>query len=238
MSLSFSAFKDEIERHLGNRDDIDDVRVARQLNLAQTRMARAFDFRELQAKTSVSITPSGVATTDKYYTFNVNLHTLYSVLFTESNRSYFLEWVPQGQWDRLISKPEELGTGIRATNFTVWDGAPVKLELWRVPSAAYSLTFKYSLWPTDFDGVTMSQTTDLKNKDDALLNLTVSQYFRSLGMSQQANEFFGIYKDMMKDAMDDDSQPGITLIPRGIRADRSLSANYANDPFVRSIERY
>ena len=229
-TLTNTELQDEIRYNLGNRTDLD-TRLQRFLNLAQIRVARLHDFDELKALMT-NTTNYVDDSTDKFLVVPTRLRKVFSLRLIDGSNSRKLDMVTPRMWDRVIPKPDYYSRG-RPSKFVRWGD---NLEFWRVPDAEYDLELRCTLWPTPFS--TGSQTSDLDQKDDALIALGTSLAFTSLRRMDKANEHWAIFRSIMKestgeDVIDPDLE--ITPGPGSTSSDVGLSKGY-DDPFVRSVE--
>ena len=105
------------------------------------------------------------------------------------------------------------------------------LELNYSPDEAYTLRARASVWPTAFTGSGAStQTSDLQEKDDLLIALSVNWLYQSLGNYERSGRWWTTFMNMLKSSvMEEHERPDLTITP-GTSAD-SLS-EYWKDPFT------
>lgn len=231
-TLTESELKDEVKRALGNRDDMDS-RLVRFLNLAQTKMARTHEFAELETVDDDTLSYSGTAATDKFFTIANTVKNIYSFRIFDSAQSRKLTYIPPRKWDQKIPLPEYYATGW-PDFYTRWRG---KLEFWRVPNQAFSYEMRNSNWPTPFDDSSPNATSDFVEKDDIIIYLSISWAFASLGKTQKATEFWQFYRTAMNSAIGDDIvEPDLTIAPNvGGGIDGVALGNYWADPFIGGV---
>lgn len=108
-----------------------------------------------------------------------------------------------------------------------------KLEIWRLPDLAYAYSIRRCAWPTDFVGVVSgTQVSDLHQKDDMLIALSVSWILQSLGRIEDANQWWQTYTEMLKGAASEDlEKPDQLIAPDWERSDIAIASKYWANPF-------
>lgn len=235
-TLQLSELREEVLAHLAGRDDISDSRITRVLNLSQMRMARKVRFDELEFYETVSKTFADDVTTDRFIAYsdmtNTNPREFWSVVCYTSagnGRERKLEGRRAREMDRLWPAPEVsyLATEMPHT-YVLWND---KLELFPIINADYEFDIRGYKWPTPLSAD--SDLSNLREKDDALINLTVSYLYNSLGEYDKGGKFFGIYMDMMEDIMMEQDRPD-ELMAAGVDGP-ATGRRYWLDPWVRGI---
>ncbi len=232
MALDLSDIRSEVESNLGGRTNT--TRFNRLINLAQVRIARAWNWRELQTRDTAAGPYTGVPATDKTYTgfTSLNLRELLTLVrYVGSETPVKLTRLPQRQWDQVIAVPENV-TGVGDPEFYMLHGDRT-VELWPVPSRAWTMQRTYTLWPTDLALDTAE--SDLLNKDDIIIAMATHLAFQSLGMLEDAARWFAIYREGEKQAKEEDAEkPDLTLMNIGIADSHRIQTTPWADPFVRS----
>ena len=234
MALTQAQLLTEINSALGNRDDYPSDRQIVALNMAQMRVARAFDWHEMQQYIDFTLPYTGTDT-DRFYTVPSNLRKIYSFRIVDPvdvSKARRLRFVPQFQWDDGIpdSRDYERDT---PEIYTIWG---TQFEFFRIPDQAYNTELRVAKWPTDFTEAATTQTSDLLNKDDMIICLSVSWAFLTLREEDSANYWFGIYKDMLVDATNENvEEHELELKPRFENARGGVvTVDPWRDPFNRS----
>jgi hypothetical protein len=210
-------------------------RINRHLELTQIRMARVRDFQELRKRDSDPVTITGTPATDQYYT---NLPSTLRKVFAfirqiGTDRGHKLTFWPHRSWDQLVTTPSEISTG-DADIYTAWrdSSRAIQMELYPVPSQNWTLLRRYSVWPTPF--ANDNAVSDFDAKDDIIIAWTTEWMFRSMGETEDHNEWRGVRMELLDTARKDDmSEPDISILPRGQSVDVEFGPNYWVDPFVR-----
>lgn len=233
-TYTLTQMRAEIGNHFANRSDLGNADFDLALNLGQTRIARAHDFEELRKVEDGTLPFVDTAATDRYFLFSAlatttNPREIYSFRIVSGDGSAAkLKYESTRKFDAEIPDPEFLSTG-QPHRYTIWQN---RFELYKIPDQAYPYTLRMTVWPTAL--TTASQTSDLREKDDALIMLAISWTWNRLGEYDRAARFFGIFKDMFKDAVaEDERKPDRDLAPSAGRAHAVvLTDQYWLNPFI------
>jgi len=230
--LTQDEIKTEVRSALGNRTELD-ARLSTILNITQIRLARLYDWNELQSITSGSLSFTGTVSVDKFLTLPSGISKIYSFRILSSGSTIAprkLAFVPQKRWDTEIPDAEYYTTG-KPSIYTVWG---TQAELWHIPGEAYSYELRTSLWPTAFDSATGSQKSDLDHKDDLIIMLGTSWAFATLREMDEADKWFGIFKNAAKNALGQDiTEYERDIRPRSQETGSLPAVNPWQDPFFR-----
>jgi hypothetical protein len=236
--LTLADLKTEIKQGLGGRADLD-TRMNNIVDLAQLRLARLKDFDELRQIESTTTPITSVAADDKIITFptltDARIRKIYSLRRFAPNDETLagkLTKVLTRRWDEVIPEPEFWARGW-PTHYTVWENN--KFELWKVPDIVYTLQIRLSRWPKKASVTGEGNPIDLENVDDLIINLSLSYAYWSLGRTDKAKDFFGIYRGLAKDALMEDAE-SIDEAMAGVKFPQDISQGSRgyDDPFVRS----
>ena len=220
-TLTGQELVDEVTAHLGGRDDLTSAEIVTALNLTQQRMARAHDFEELRYVDTGTFTITASATTDKFLAFSsltkTNPREIYSFrVITGDGRSRKLRGTAARELDEQVPEPEFYARGI-PNSYVIWAES---FELWRVPEEAYDWQIRMSYWPTAFSSADLTPKSDFKEKDDMLINLTVSYLYGRLGEYERAGRFWNIFRSMWTEGQLEDQ----------MRPDKVIASSYADGP--------
>ena len=137
------------------------------------------------------------------------------------------------KWDSVIPEPE-FWSRSWPTHYTVWENN--KFELWRIPDIVYTLQIRLSRWPKKVSVTGEGNPIDLENVDDLIIHLALSYAYWSLGRTDRAKDFFGIYRGLAKDALiEDDTDLDEAMAGVKIPIDTFQGSRGYDDPFVRTI---
>jgi hypothetical protein len=175
------------------------TRVRRYLDWAGRRLARAFDFHELNAIQENAVT---VASVKRYPlvtgTNNLGLvrpKDIHSIsLINGANSRTLIRWRPR-KFRKFFPRPENYAT-MRPDIYVRFGNS---IDLFKVPNDAYTLHIWYPQWPTPF--TTSSQVSDFENKDELLISLTVMETYLALEEYQDASIWATKAKGQLIDAI-------------------------------------
>ena len=102
--------------------------------------------------------------------------------------------------------------------------------------AAYNLRARGIIWPTTFSDGSPASVSDLKEKDDLIIALTLSYLFQIQGDLDRAGRWWVTYKSMLADAIKDERErPDMDRLPTVAVQDVTHGPAYYEDPFVQSV---
>lgn len=235
-TLALSDLRDEIKSHLGERDDITNAQFNRAINLAQERMARAHDFRELRFSLSHTAAFADAPATDKFLAFSAlslggrDLKKVLTFIAIDGTNSNKIERKTPQELDKLIPSKEVWATG-RPHIYTEWRD---QFEFWRIPDKSYVYDIRLATWALDLS--VDATKSDFDHKDDIIINLTVSGLFNRAGEYERGSRFFGIFRDMWRDAVEEElREPDRVIKPPQNEPSQRYAAQYWLDPFVRGV---
>lgn len=230
--LTGSQIAEEVVANLGGSGiDGSDTRILRNINLAQRRLARAYDFSDLHVSIELDVTVQGDVTVDRFFEITNNIRDLFSIRVQYEDDTTKLVFVSTRQMDQLVPDSQEVGTG-RPQHYTKWAD---KYELYPIPNSNYKLLIRASLWPTDLGE---SDVSLFNNKDDLIIDLATNMLLISRGQTEDAKPFWAMYQQGLTEAIEQDSTISDRAnLPRGIREEGSMtSARPEADPFVKRID--
>lgn len=203
--LSYTQLDSELHAIHGNRDDFSQDERVIALNLAQTRIARIHDWNELWAVDTGTIGDAGDAATDKFENIPSGIRRIYSfriVNTSDRSKSAKLRWVPQRQWDQNIPESQAWDTG-QPSLYTIWKRADnFVFEFFLIPDTSYNYEVRSAKWPTNFTTSSGATASTLDRKDDMILALAASWGFLRKREMEEANRWWGIYREMANNATD------------------------------------
>lgn len=233
-TLTLSELRDEVRAGLGNRTEFvsDTTRIDRWINQAQTRIARRSRFKELNDTESYTPTFADDPATDKVIAYtdltNSNPRAIYSMRVIDGSASRKLQYIPHRMWDRFDAYPESRGTA-RPNRYTIYAH---KFELWPIPGQAYEYILRLAKWPTVLTAA--GQASDLDEKDDAIVEMSLYLAFMSFARKESADDHIAAYRNIMADAIvEDEDNPDFDSVPPHT-GDSSMASDYWADPFART----
>ena len=230
-TLNLTSLIAEVQRHHAGRSDLTDQIVVDKLNLVQERLARVWEWEELDEDEEVTITISSVAKDDKTISLVNTYRDIYSVrLVTGDGTSRKLDFIAKRTFDQMFPEPE-----FHARNdpliYTVWK---TNLEVYPVPLSADTLAIRGIKWAADFSSGVGGAKSDFDRKDDILIYWTVSMCWDHLGEYERAKRFFGIASNMIDKAKDEqDTKPDLEIKPAFESGKGVGIGQYWFNPFIR-----
>ena len=182
------------------------------LNFAQRRIAKSYDFYELQSKNITAVTvaniktyPLETGTNNLGLTSVKNIRSIVLIDGTNTERSRKLEFWNYRRFDDRFPRPENYPTDIP----TIYTREGDNLELFKIPDAIYTMNIRYNKWPTVF--TTGSQVSDYSNKDELIITAGVLETYLALEEYSDAaiwmQRFLGQLKDSILEDQDPDWEP-------------------------------
>lgn len=227
-TLTRSQLETEIKAFLGNRIDID-TRLVNILNLSQIRITRLKNWDELEEIASGTLAFTG-ANSDKFFSFPANIRDIRSFRLIDGTNSRKLKYVATNKMDTDIPYPEANARN-KPKWYVVWKS---RAELVPMPNKAYDYELRYSFWPTAFTS-TSDVVSDLDNKDDLIILLSVSWIHLSIGNEDKANKYFAIFKNEANNAIGEQKlRPDLTIAAFSKDSEFSSSQPWAN-PFIKDL---
>lgn len=204
-------------------------RVLKYVNWGQKRIARVYSFHELNVNKLTAATVTDIKTYPlETGTNNLGLtgvKDIHSIRLIDSHNSRKLERWSYRKFDEYYPRPENYATG-RPRIYARWGNA---IDMFKIPSAAYTLYIRYSKWPTD---LTTTTSSDYSNKDQLLVTAGVMETYLALEEYADAKVWWERLLGMMNDAIkaegdvdwSPDAEPHISRPAYG-------SGEPYNDPF-------
>ena len=239
--LTRAEMRSEVLANLGNRpaDTNNTTRVNRLLDLAQVRIAREYNWSELEVTDSALVAISGTPALNRSYTAfqTIDLREIHTLsVATTDDREWKLTQYPRWQFEQLfpaISAAVNVAAGddfplyytvVGKDTILWWPEAKVQFTLWR----------RYTKWPLKF--ANDNAKSDFTFKDDIIIALTTHSAFLSLGQGEDSAVWFAVYRDLITKAIIEEGQtPDLDLINRGLTAgpEGVIATDPVADPFVR-----
>lgn len=225
--LTLTELQNEVRAALGGRTDLNS-RLTSIINLAQTRLARMKDFREMQVISTTPLSNTG-SDNDKYIVLP-NVRKVFSVVILDGANSRKLTQRTPQFWDRFIPKPEHWARD-RPTDYIIWNNT---LEIYPLPASALTLKTRWTRYPNAL--VAGTDVSEFLQKDDVLIELSIAYAMRSLGKEDDARKHESHAQTLLNEgAMMDESQPDMNILPAASDSQvmGGTTHEYWNDPFYR-----
>lgn len=202
------------------------------LNWGQQRIARSYNFDELNINQESAVT---VADIKRYPmitgTNNLGLvrpKDIASLRLIDAHNSLTLKRVTPRWFDIRFPQPTNYSTG-RPEMYTRYGS---NLELFRIPDDAYTLYIRYPRWAADLDSA--SQTSDFEYKDQLLISAGILEgylHFEEYNdVTIWAQRFTGQLSDAIKTQGDMDWEPQSEPFNSGVGG--HTSGEPWIDPFI------
>jgi len=234
--LTLTQLDTELKAAHGDRDDIDQDRRIVALNLAQIRIARIYDWNELQDIDTGVIGDAGDPATDKFEAIPARIRKIYSFKIVDTaslTNSRKLRWIPQRQWDETIPETQAWDTYIPEI-YTIWKD---RFEFWKIPDTSYNYEVRSAKWPLEFSSSDLDAVSGLDRKDDMIVALAASWLFLTNREMDEANNWWKVYQEMANNAVGEDiEEREIDIrapLEQALRSGTATAVPW-NDPFNRT----
>lgn len=236
-TLALSDFKTEILAGLGNRTEssLSDARLVNGLNMAQSRIDRAYAFSEMAQVSFASMNFTGNPALDKFLVPPPRLRSIHSFVLLDTSagvsslgQSQKVTERPWRWFDKKYPAPEWLPPGWPA-EYCRWGRYIVMAPS---PFQAFTAQLRWMSFATPFTTSGMSQSSDFENKDDLLISWALAYFHKILGRADRATYFEGLAKEQLDEAIDkDDDRPDIEVATELSSGGDAASGAYWQQPF-------
>lgn len=230
----------EVRAALGNRQDsqITDARVVNNINLAQQRISRFYPFPELRADWFATGVVTANPIIDKWLVLPPSVRVIHSFVLQDEANSRKLSEKPWRRFDYNVPLPEFIAPDW-PSYYTRFDLNV--LMLFPVPLKAFQFFMRATMLPTPFTNVNptlSSQLSDFVDKDDIIIDLATSRFWKSLGRPSLA-------KFMEEDALvrlvearaSAEEHPDMDYSPDDMGTGGAIpNGEYWASPFVMAVE--
>jgi len=226
-TLTLGAIRSQIKLALGNREDLDE-HINSLINTCQMRLARFFDFEEMISLDDFTVAYTGVNLTDASISLPTYTRDVHSISIIDGDSYYIVAPIDRRTWKERYFNAIVSGTTSRPTQYCIFGST---IEIYPAPDQAYSAKLRRSKWPIDL--TTDESTSELSQKDDLLIALTICWTLYHLNNTERANAYWAVFKSMVKEAID--SQTVKPDLYQKLDAMSPIQSNYWKDPFVRTL---
>lgn len=217
-ALTLAEFQVEILAGLGNRTEQQNVtpaRIVTGLNLAQSRVNRAYDFSEMAETALTQLNFTGTPGIDKFLVPPPNVKTIHSFVLLDTSSGVS----SMGQSRKVIEKPWRWFDARYPAPEWLPPGYPEVYARWGefivmapAPYLQFTGQLRFIKTPTPFDVNAPDQASDYDGKDDILINYTLGYFFKTLGRADRATYFENLAKEQLDEAIErDDNRPDIEV---------------------------
>ena len=194
--LTLAQIRNQVKLALGNRDDLDE-HLDPLINTCQLRIARFFDFEEMLSLDTLTIPYTGVALTDSSVSLPTKTRDIYGLTVVDGSNYYTMKAVDRPTWKNKYFVDIPSAGVNRPAYYSIFS---TTIEIYPPPDQAYSAKLRRSKWPTDLS--TDDSTSDLAQKDDLLIALTVCWTLYHLNNTERGNAYWVMFKSMMSESID------------------------------------
>lgn len=240
-ALTLTEFEVEVLAGLGDRTEnsISASRIVNGLNLAQSRIARGYDFSELAMTSFAQMNFTGSPAIDKFMVPPIDTKTIHSFVLLDTSaglssmgQSQKVTERPWRLFDRKYPAPEWLPPGW-PQEYCRWGRI---IAMAPAPFLQFTAQLRYTRYPTPFALGRPDQTSDFENKDDCLISYACAYFLKLLGRADRASYYEAVAKEHLDEAIaKDDTRPDIEVARdiEGGSADSTQGA-YWMQPFVKN----
>lgn len=171
-------------------------RVVISLNFAQKRIARAWNFDELNETDTAQATVDGTKEYDIVSTWGLtDYKDINDILLVDGENSIKIDRWTYRKFDKYYPRPENFSED-RPRIYTIYKR---KVIFFKVPDDAYTLHIRYSRWATDLadDGT----ASEFLNKDQLLVTAGVMETYMNLQEYADAKIWFSRFAGQMEGAI-------------------------------------
>jgi hypothetical protein len=210
------------------------------LNLAQSRVDRAYDFHEMSQVAFAQMNFTRDTRKDKFLVPPPRTKTIHSFVLLDTSsgissmgQSRKVIEKPWRWFDRHFPAPEWLPPGY-PNIYSRWGNILVMAP---APYLQFTAQLRYTQTPLDFVTTEPTQSSEYDGKDDILLNYVLAYFFKALGRADRAQYFEGLAKEQLDEAIErDDLRPDMEVSrdTDGTNLYDGTTGAYWAMPFVRS----
>lgn len=240
--LTLAQFQVELLAGLGNRSTnaINENRLTIALNLAQSRIARSYDFSEMAQVSFAQMNFTQNPALDKYLVPPPNTKSIHSFVCLDTSagvsslgQSLKVQERPWRLFDAKYPAPEWLPPGW-PREYARWGNIIVMAP---APQMQYTAQLRWTSYPTPFVPTSTAMVSDFDNKDDLIVCWALAYEFKLLGRADRAAYFEGLAKEQLDEAIEkDDNRPDMEVGREAALggADGGSGAYWAQ-PFVKGV---
>jgi len=194
-------------------------------------LPRRSRWEELEKLETHTLVVTSSTEDDRQIGMPANLRDIYSliVLDASNERASKLIRKTARQWDLEIGATDYFDRDLPR----IYTRYQEMIEVHPVYDSAYVLRARCCLWPTAFSDSSPSATSELDQKDDMLIALSNSWIFATLKMTDNAKYWWGIYRNMLNSALDEEAEkPDLDRVPGRGSTEVAVLDRYWLDPFT------
>ena len=226
-TLTLGDIRSQVKLALGNREELDE-HINSLINTCQMRLARFFDFEEMISLDDLTVAYTGVKLTDASISLPTYTRDVHGISIIDGDNYYVVEPIDRRTWKARYFNAIVSGTTSRPTQYCIFSGT---IEIYPAPDQAYAAKLRRSKWPVDLS--TDESKSELNQKDDLLIALSICWTLYHLNNTERANAYWAVFKSMVKEAID--SQTVKPDLYQKLDVMSPIQSNYWADPFVRTL---
>ena len=226
-TLTLGDIRSQVKLALGNREDLDE-HINSLINTCQMRLARFFDFEEMISLDDLTVAYTGVKLTDASISLPTYTRDVHGISIIDGDNYYVVEPIDRRTWKARYFNAIVSGTTSSPTQYCIFSGT---IERYPAPDQAYAAKLRRSKWPVDLS--TDESKSELNQKDDLLIALSICWTLYHLNNTERANAYWAVFKSMVKEAID--SQTVKPDLYQKLDVMSPIQSNYWADPFVRTL---
>lgn len=235
-ALTLAEFETEILAGLGNRTDVTTARIVNILNLAQSRISRAYDFSEMATVAFAQMSFTSNPAFDKYMTLPPRCKTIHSFVCLDTSSGLS----SMGQSRKVVEKPWRWFDAHYPAPEWAPPGWPIVYKKWGsiivmvpAPFLQFTAQLSFTTFPPPFVVGAQTQRSAFENKDDLLISYCLAYFWKTFARADRALYFEELSKQQLDEAIErDDTRPDIE-VSRDIPALGGLTQGpYWADPLV------
>ena len=191
-TLTLGDIRSQVKLALGNREDLDE-HINSLINTCQMRLARFFDFEEMISSDDLTVAYTGVKLTDASISLPTYTRDVHGISIIDGDNYYIVAPIDRRTWKTRYFNAIVSGTTSRPTQYCIFSGT---IEIYPAPDQAYSAKLRRSKWPVDLS--TDESKSELNQKDDLLIALTICWTLYHLNNTERANAYWAVFRSMVK----------------------------------------
>ena len=176
----------------------------------------------------LTVAYTGVNLTDASISLLTYTRDVHSISIIDGTDYYEVDPIDRRTWKQDFFNHIVSTSTSRPTQYCVFSNT---IEIYPAPDQQYAAKVRRSKWPVDL--TTDESKSELDQKDDLLIALTICWTLYHLNNTERANAYWAVFRSMVKEAIDSQtSKPDLYQKLEGLSPIRS---QYWKDPFVRTL---
>ena len=194
--VTLAEIRNQVKLALGNREDLDSE-LAPMVNTCQMRIARFFDFEEMLSLEDLTISYTGVALTDSSVSLPTKTRDIYGITVVDGSDYYTVHAVDRSTWKNRFFPDLATAGPDKPSHYCTFS---TSIEVYPPPDKEYTAKLRRSKWPEDLK--TDEDKSELNQKDDLLIALTICWVLYHLNNTERGNAYWAMVKSMVGEVID------------------------------------